>query len=74
MSENKTGQLVVLSGPSGVGKSTICKEVVHRIDSVYLSVSMTTRPKSDSEVDGDDYWFVSKDEFEALWDAGSPSC
>lgn len=64
MSENNKAQLVVISGPSGVGKSTICREVVRRMDNVYLSVSMTTRDRSDSEVDGADYWFVSRDEFE----------
>ncbi len=63
-SEQNKGKLVVVSGPSGVGKSTICKEVVKRLENAWLSVSMTTRPKSDSEVDGRDYWFVSKDEFQ----------
>jgi len=54
---------VIISGPSGVGKSTICKEVVRRKSDVYLSVSVTTRPKSDSEVDGEDYWFISDAQF-----------
>ena len=57
------GKVVIVSGPSGVGKSTICKEVVKRLDYVYLSVSVTTRPKSEAEVDGQDYWFVSEEEF-----------
>ncbi|MHC4644781.1 MAG: guanylate kinase [Planctomycetota bacterium] len=61
---HKRGKLVVVSGPSGVGKSTICKEVANRLKDVYLSVSVTTRPRSEAEVDGADYWFVSKDEFE----------
>lgn len=60
----KKGVLVIISGPSGVGKSTICREVVKRLGDVYLSVSVTTRPKSDSETDGKDYWFVSREEFE----------
>ena len=57
------GKVVIVSGPSGVGKSTICKGVVERLADVCLSVSVTTRPKSESEVDGGDYWFVSEEEF-----------
>ena len=60
---HRNGGVVIISGPSGVGKSTICKEVVRRRKDVYLSVSITTRPKSDSEIDGDDYWFISEEEF-----------
>ena len=61
--ENSKGKVVIMSGPSGVGKSTICKEVVKRLDNLYLSVSVTTRPKSKAEVDGQDYWFISEQEF-----------
>ncbi len=65
MDDNKVkkGGLVIVSGPSGVGKSTICKTVVDRMDDVELSVSLTTRPRSDSEIDGQDYWFISDAEF-----------
>jgi len=62
--ENSKGKVVIMSGPSGVGKSTICKEVVKRVDNVYLSVSVTTRPKSKAEIDGQDYWFISEQEFQ----------
>ncbi len=62
-SKDKKGKVVIISGPSGVGKSTICKEIVTRRNDVCLSVSMTTRPKSEVEVDGRDYWFVSQEEF-----------
>ncbi len=62
---NKTNsKVVIVSGPSGVGKSTICKEVAKRLNSVYLSVSVTTRPRGQAEVDGQDYWFISENEFQ----------
>jgi guanylate kinase len=57
-------RIIIVSGPSGVGKSTICKEVVKRLKDVGLSVSVTTRPKGKNEVDGQDYWFVSKEQFQ----------
>ena len=62
--KNGKGRVVIVSGPSGVGKSTICKEIVRKLDYVYLSVSVTTRPKSDAEIDGQDYWFISAEEFQ----------
>lgn len=61
---NGKGRVVIVSGPSGVGKSTICREIVKRLDYVYLSISVTTRPKSKTEIDGQDYWFVSEKEFQ----------
>jgi len=57
------GRVIVISGPSGVGKSTICREVLKRLDDVYLSVSVTTRRPGPGEQDGRDYWFVSEAEF-----------
>ena len=62
--------LIVISGPSGVGKSTICKGVVRRLDNACLSVSATTRAKSKDETDGEDYWFVSEEEFRRRIDEG----
>lgn len=53
---------MIVSGPSGVGKSTVCRRLVERLDAM-LSVSMTTRPRRPAEVDGREYWFVSVDEF-----------
>ena len=61
--KSKKGRVVIVSGPSGVGKSTICKGVVKRLRNAYLSVSVTTRPRSETEVDGRDYWFISEEEF-----------
>jgi len=62
--ENKKGQVIIVSGPSGVGKSTICKEVGKRLKNAYLSISVTTRVKAETEVDGREYWFISKEQFE----------
>jgi guanylate kinase len=68
--KKRNGKVVIVSGPSGVGKSTICKEVTKRLDNIYLSVSVTTRPKSEAEVDGQDYWFISENEFQRRIDKG----
>jgi guanylate kinase len=62
MSEQERGLLVVISGPSGVGKTTIVHRVKDAFDAVF-SVSATTRPKSTSEIDGVDYFFISPEEF-----------
>ena len=48
------GRLVIISGPSGVGKSTITKEVIKRLEDAYFSVSMTTRPQAAGEQNGRD--------------------
>ena len=61
---NIKGQIVIISGPSGVGKSTICKEIIRQLKDVYLSISVTTRPKSETEIDGQDYWFISEKDFQ----------
>lgn len=61
---NEKSKVVIVSGPSGVGKSTICKEIAKRLKDVYLSISVTTRPKSESEIDGQDYWFIPEEEFQ----------
>lgn len=67
---DSNGKIAIVSGPSGVGKSTICKEIVARLDNVWLSISATTRPKSETETDSRDYWFISKQEFEERLDKG----
>ena len=60
------GKLFVISGPSGVGKGTICKRVLDADSNMRFSVSMTTRAPREGEVEGVDYFFVCKDEFEEL--------
>ena len=67
---NKKGKIVVISGPSGVGKSTIRKEVLNRLDNVCRVVSVTTRPRAENEINGKDYWFVTKQQFQEKLDAG----
>ena len=59
------GALIVISGPSGVGKTTIVHRVREELDAVF-SVSATTRPKSDSETDGVDYYFTTPQRFEEM--------
>jgi len=66
----KKGRVVIVSGPSGVGKSTVCSQVVKRLENVYLSISVTTRPIGRTEVDGRDYCFVSKQRFQQQIDRG----
>lgn len=60
--EHPPGLLVILSGPSGVGKSTITQAICEFLGAV-LSVSMTTRPMTPQDVEGEDYYFVSEREF-----------
>ena len=61
------GLLIVLSGPSGVGKGTVRKEIFSQPNNDFeYSISMTTRAPREGEVDGVDYFFKSKEEFEEL--------
>ena len=55
--------LVVLSGPSGVGKGTIAKKLVERDKNLSLSISCTTRNPRVGEINGREYFFIGKDEF-----------
>jgi guanylate kinase len=59
----KVGKLVVIAGPSGVGKGTLAKFLVDNFPKFHLSVSATTRPARSGEVDGVSYFFVSESEF-----------
>lgn len=64
------GRLVVLAGPSAVGKSTVVRELRRRLPQLYFSVSVTTRSPRLGEVDGVDYHFVEASEFDRLVQAG----
>jgi guanylate kinase len=65
----RPGLLLVTSGPSGVGKTTIARRVQSELDGVF-SVSATTRPKSDQETEGRDYFFVTERQFQAMVQRG----
>ncbi|NEP02249.1 MAG: guanylate kinase [Symploca sp. SIO2E9] len=66
----QTGRLIVLTGPSGVGKGTLLRKLLKRHPELNLSVSATTRPPRPGEVDGKQYYFVSREQFEQMVAAG----
>jgi guanylate kinase len=66
----QAGKLIVLTGPSGVGKGTLLRSLLKRHPELYLSVSVTTRQPRPGEVDGKHYYFVSRDKFEQMVTAG----
>ena len=68
-SDSRRGRLLILSGPSGVGKTTLAHALVDRLGAVF-SVSMTTRPVTPKDVPGRDYFFVTAEEFQRARDAG----
>lgn len=67
---NKEGLLVVMSAPSGAGKTTLCEEIVRCFPDLHHSVSYTTRSPRPGEKDGEDYHFVSKEKFQEMIDNG----
>ncbi len=62
--QKSRGLLIVVSGPSGAGKDTVCSKVVEDMKDTKISVSMTSRDPRGKEIDGIDYYFISKEEFE----------
>lgn len=64
--EEKKGQLIVLSGPSGVGKSTVIARLLESRPDIYFSVSFTTRAPRPGETDGVNYNFTTRQEFERM--------
>ena len=67
---NKKGLLLVVSGPSGAGKGTICKAFLEKNKNVKLSISATTRSPREGEVEGVNYFFVTKEKFKGMIDNG----
>jgi guanylate kinase len=63
--------MLVLSSPSGAGKSTLARKLLDADGNIAMSVSLTTRPMRPGEVDGKDYFFVSKSEFARMRDDGA---
>ena len=63
---HRRGFLLVLSSPSGAGKTTITRRLLERDPSLSLSISVTTRPPRPGEIDGADYWFIDQARFDAM--------
>ncbi len=70
MEFSRRGVMLVIASPSGAGKSSITRTLLAEQDNLTMSVSVTTRPMRDGEVDGKDYHFVSIEKFKAMRDAG----
>lgn len=60
------GILIVLSGPSGTGKGTICRELLRNYPNIHYSISATTRQPRAGEVNGSNYWFITHDKFKEM--------
>ena len=67
---SRRGIMLVVSSPSGAGKTTLTRNLLEQEENVSLSVSVTTRPRRPSEIEGVHYYFVSKRRFEAMRDGG----
>ena len=66
MTHDNENIMVILSSPSGVGKTTLTKKIQQKYHTFKISVSLTTRPPRSNEVDGVDYYFVTKAEFKKM--------
>ncbi|MDD2404716.1 MAG: guanylate kinase [Victivallaceae bacterium] len=64
VNDKQLGMALIVSGPSGAGKTSICQKVRHEMGDVAFSVSCTTRPPRSGEIDGKDYFFLSREQFE----------
>jgi guanylate kinase len=65
-----SGLVFVVSGPSGVGKTTLCREMVRRFPNLRFSISHTTRPLRRGDQEGRDYYFVSEETFQRMIEEG----
>ena len=63
MNTGKKNKIIIISSPSGAGKTTICKYLIKKLNNVDLSISYTTRNKRSNEIEGKDYHFTSKEQF-----------
>ena len=66
MKEERKGMLIVISGPSGTGKGTICEKLLSEDPSLTFSVSATTRYRRETEIDGVHYHFISEEKYDEL--------
>ena len=66
MSTEITNKLIIISSPSGAGKTTLCKLLIKKMNNIQLSVSYTSRSKRLNEINGKDYYFINKEKFEKL--------
>ena len=66
MSIEKNSKLIIISSPSGAGKTTLCKLLIKKMKNINLSISYTSRSKRLNEVDGKDYYFINKKKFQSL--------
>ncbi len=66
MNIEKTNKLIIISSPSGAGKTTLCKFLVKKMKNIDLSISYTSRNKRLNEINGKDYYFVNKKKFQQL--------
>lgn len=62
---NNNGNLIIISGPSGAGKGTICNELLKRNNNIIPSISYTSREKASNEKEGLDYYYITREEFES---------
>src|SRR5699024_4843490 len=65
---SKEGLLIVISGPSGAGKGTVCKALLNQVENLNISISMTTRKPRIGEIDGINYYFTGEDKFKKMID------
>ena len=66
MSIEKNSKLIIISSPSGAGKTTLCKLLIKKMKNINLSISYTSRSKRLNEVNGKDYFFINKKKFQSL--------